>query len=251
MELLADFLPQELSLPVMLALLLASFAGSFITIAFGIGGGVMLLAVMASLMPPMVLIPVHGVVQLGSNAGRAALMIRHLHLPALLWFGIGALVGVALGSALVVNIPGALVQIGIGAFVIWSVISHPPAWMKRWPVVTGGLTTFLTMFFGSTGPLVATYTRSLGLARHGYVATQASLMVLQHALKSLAFGVLGFAFADWALFCAAMILAGFLGTLGGRLVLNRMSDARFQWALNALLVLIAARLIWSGVRALV
>ncbi|WP_323037753.1 sulfite exporter TauE/SafE family protein [Pararhodobacter sp.] len=250
MDFLTLIAPTELGGALTVALLAASFAGSFITIAFGIGGGVMLLAIMASLMPPAALIPVHGVVQLGSNTGRASAMFRHIHWPALGWFGVGALAGVALGSALVVNIPAALVQIGVGVFVIWSVISRPPAWMKRWPVITGALTSFLTMFFGATGPFVATYTRALNLGRHGYAATQASLMVMQHSLKSLAFGFLGFAFAHWVWFCTAMILAGLAGTFTGRLVLDRMTDARFQKFLNAILILIALRLIWSGFHAL-
>jgi len=40
----------------------ASFATSFLTAAFGIGGGAVLLAILASLMPSAALIPVHGVV---------------------------------------------------------------------------------------------------------------------------------------------------------------------------------------------
>lgn len=242
--------PPDLGLTATLALLAFSFAGSFITIAFGIGGGVMLLAIMASLMPPIALIAVHGVVQLGSNTGRAATMLRHIQWSALGWFGVGSLLGVAVGSALVVNLSGALVQIGVGLFVLYSVWARPPAWMKRWPVVTGALTTFLTMFFGATGPFVATYTRALGLGRHGYVGTHAALLVMQHALKTLAFGFLGFAFAPWAGFCAAMILAGFAGTLAGRLVLERLTDRRFQQILNLFLALIALRLIWSGFNAL-
>jgi uncharacterized protein len=47
---------------VALFLLVASFGASFITVAFGIGGGAALLALMASLVPPAALIPVHGVV---------------------------------------------------------------------------------------------------------------------------------------------------------------------------------------------
>ncbi|MCB1407585.1 MAG: sulfite exporter TauE/SafE family protein [Rhodobacteraceae bacterium] len=245
-----DLLAPGLDTGIVIGLLIASFTGSFITIAFGIGGGILLLAIMASLLPPVALIPVHGVVQLGSNTGRAALMIRHIHWSALTGFGLGSLLGVALGAALVVNIPGALVQVAVGGFVIWSVAMKPPAWMKRWPMVTGALTTFLTMFFGATGPFVATFTRALGLSRHGYAGTHAALMVLQHTLKSLAFGFLGFAFADWIGLCAAMILAGLAGTVCGRLVLNRLSDKRFQQILNVFLVLIALRLIWSGLRAL-
>lgn len=250
MDLLATFVPADLGPLLTLTLLAASFAGSFITIAFGIGGGVTLLAIMASLMPPAALIPVHGIVQLGSNAGRAGVMFRHIHWPALGWFGVGSLIGVAMGSALVVNLPPAWVQISIGAFVIWSVWSKPPAWMKRWPALTGALTTFLTMFFGATGPFVATYTRALGLSRHSYTGTHAALMVLQHSLKALAFGLLGFMFSDWAGFCVAMILAGLAGTYAGRSVLDRLSDKRFQQLLNIFLVLISVRLIWAGFRAL-
>ena len=51
-----------------------SFFTSAMTAAAGIGGGVVLLAIMATVYPPAVLIPVHGMVQLGSNGGRALLM---------------------------------------------------------------------------------------------------------------------------------------------------------------------------------
>ena len=55
-------------------LIAASLVTSFITAAFGIGGGVVLLAFLALVLPPVALIPVHGVVQLGSNGGRVAIM---------------------------------------------------------------------------------------------------------------------------------------------------------------------------------
>ena len=48
----------------------------------------------------------------------------------------------------------------------------------------------------------------------------------------------------------AMIVAGFLGTLAGRQVLVRMSDRGFKRALDIVLLLISARLIWQGTRAL-
>ena len=192
----------------------------------------------------------HGVVQFGSNAGRSVVMLRHAFWPALIWFGVGSVIGVALGAAVVINIPPALVQVGVGLFIIWSVLSKPPAWLNRWPALTGGISSFLTMFFGATGVFVATYTKSLSLGRHAHVATHASLMTVQHALKSPAFGLLGFAFSHWAGFCLAMIPAGLAGTWAGRLVLDRITDHRFRQALDAILLLIAARLVWAGYWAL-
>jgi len=47
-----------------------------------------------------------------------------------------------------------------------------------------------------------------------------------------------------------MIGVGLLGTYTGRLVLNRLTDARFGVVLKILLVLISLRLIWQGVSTL-
>ena len=48
-------------------LIVASFFTSLITASLGIGGGVLLLAILASTLPITALIPVHGLVQLGST----------------------------------------------------------------------------------------------------------------------------------------------------------------------------------------
>ncbi|MEM8689778.1 MAG: sulfite exporter TauE/SafE family protein, partial [Pseudomonadota bacterium] len=55
--------------PVWAALLIAvSAVTSFVTASLGLGGGVILLAVMALIVPGPAIIPVHGAVQIGSNA---------------------------------------------------------------------------------------------------------------------------------------------------------------------------------------
>ena len=240
-------LPPGLSALSFWALMVTSFVASLITVALGIGGGGLLLAVMASLVPPAALIPVHGVVQLGSNGGRAAMLLRHVDWRAVVpGFLIGSLIGAAAGGVVVVDLPPNVVQIGVGLFVIYSVVATPPKWLSRWPWLTGGLSSFLTMFFGATGMFVANYTKSLRLPRHDHVATHAALMTVQHGLKVVVFGLLGFAFGAWGMVIAALILSGLLGTLMGRAVLNRISDHNFKLALDAILVLISLRLIWQG-----
>lgn len=247
----ALIIPPDLGTSVTLVLFGASFVASFIATTFGIGGGALLLAVMAALMPPAVLIPVHGIVQLGSNASRAAAMILHfVNWRDLGAFTAGSVVGVAIGGMIVINISPAWVQLGVAVFIVWSIFVRPPAWLRHWPVLTGGFSSFLTMFFGASGLFVASYTKSLALDRHKHVATHASLMTVQHLLKTLAFGFLGFSFGPWLGFTIAMIAAGLAGTLAGRLALNRLTDARFKTALDVLLLLIAARLFWAGLQAL-
>ncbi len=242
-----SFLPPEIGPVLFMGLIGASFVSSFITAAFGIGGGVLLLAVLASLMPPAALIPVHGLVQLGSNASRTALLLRYVFRPALPAFVAGSLIGCALGGLIVVDLPRQVVQAGVGVFIIWTVLAKPPAWLRRWPLLTGGISSFLTMFFGATGVFVAGYTKSLELERHGHVATHAALMTVQHMLKVVVFGILGFAFGPWLAVIAGMILSGFVGTWAGRFLLNRLSDLNFRRALDIILVLISLRLIWAAV----
>lgn len=250
MDLIAAYLPPDVSLTVALVLMAMSFASSFITISFGIGGGGLMLAVMASLLPPAALVPVHGVVQFGSNAGRTSMMARYIRWSAVWWFAAGIILGIAIGASIVIAIPPSVVLIGVGLFLIWTVLAKPPAWMRDWPLVTGTITSILSMFFGASGPFVNTYVKSLDMDRHAHVATTASLLTLQHLLKSVAFGVLGFAYAAWAPFIAALILCGLAGTWTGKRVLNRLTDARFKQALNIILFLLALRLIWSGIERL-
>lgn len=242
-------LPPEIAQAAAYALLMVSFAGSFITAAFGIGGGIAFLAACAVLLPPAAIIPIHGIVQLGSNSVRAVMFLRHVMRPALPAFVIGSLIGVAIGGSVVVSLPGWVVQTVVGVFILWVVFAHPPKWLAQYPLVTGLISSFLTMFFGATGPFVAGYLKALKLDRHVHTATNAALMTVQHGLKVAVFGVLGFAYADWAIFIAGLILAGAFGTWVGKLVLGRMSDHGFHRILNVVLVLIALRLIWSGLNA--
>ena len=65
--------------PLMFAgLTLASFATAFIGVFTGTAGGLILLAMMAVVMPPSVVIPVHTVVQLGSGVTRTMIMWRYV-----------------------------------------------------------------------------------------------------------------------------------------------------------------------------
>ena len=245
-----SLLPEGLSVIAFWAIMVASFAGSFITVAFGIGGGGLLLAILASLVPPAALIPIHGVVQTGSNAGRMLMLWREIFWPALPWFALGTVIGVTVGGAVAVELPPQFVQIGVGAFVIYTVMARAPRWFSRWPLFTGIISSFLTMFFGATGLFVASFTKSHTLPRHAHVATHATLMTVQHGLKVVVFGLLGFAYGEWIWVIGMMIAVGLIGTYAGRLVLNRLTDARFGVVLNIFFVLISLRLIWQGVSTL-
>jgi len=245
-----DALHAGLGWPIAATLLTVSFVSSFITAAFGIGGGAVMLTVLATLLPGAAIVPVHGLVQLGSNAGRAAILVKYMRLDLLGAFTAGALIGTLIGGSIVVQLHPGWIQIGVGLFVLWSVLANPPAFLRRSGLITGAFSSFLTMFFGGTGPFVATYVRSQQFDRHAHVATHAMLMTVQHLLKTVAFGLLGFAFSQWAGLITLLIVFGVFGTLTGRMVLARLDDKRFVFVLNAVLALLALRLIYAGASVL-
>ncbi len=238
--------PPGMDMLALSVLVATSFATSLITVAFGLGGGIVMIAVLATLLPPAALIPVHGVVQLGSNVFRSLLLLKHTLWPVVLPFLIGSLIGAAAGGAVVVDLPGEMVQIGVGLFIIWSITSKPPAIMKKAAGLTGAISTFLTMFFGATGPFVASYLKTLELNRHTQSATHAILMTIQHLLKTVTFGFLGFAFEPYIGLILAIITAGFLGTLVGKQVLARINEELFRKILSGILLFLALRLLWTG-----
>lgn len=245
---LSGLVPSELPLWAAGLLVVLSAGTSFISAAFGLGGGVVLLAVMATLLPPAVLIPVHGVVQIGSNAGRTAMMARHIRFDILLPFVLGSVIGAGVGGLVAVRLPGWLFNVGLGAFLLWAAWGKgPPAIGRKTLALGGAVSSTLTMFFGATGPFVAAIVKTLNLDRMQHVGTFSACMTMQHLLKVIAFGLLGFAYAGWLPLTLVMIGTGLLGTMIGRRVLHHLGDARFGLALNTVLTLLALRLIWRGV----
>ncbi len=71
-------------------------------------------------------------------------------------------------------------------------------------------------------------------------------MTMQHSLKILVFGLLGFSFGPWIPFLVAMIGAGFLGTLLGSRLLHWGPEALFRKSLKVILTVLAANLLLSA-----
>lgn len=229
-------------------------AMSFFTAAFGVvaglGGGVLLLGVMATVFPPAALIPIHGAVLLGTNGGRVAVLWSHLQKHLLPLFAAGAVVGAVAGGQIVVALPTAVLQIVLGLFIVyvsWAPRITVRAYSHRKFFLMGLVGTLAGMFVGSSGPLIAPYVVAACSDRRQYVATHSVFMSLIHGLKVIVFGTLGFSLVAYLPLIAAMIATAFLGTLVGRSILNRLPEAVFRRVFQAVLTLLALRLLYTGI----
>lgn len=241
------FVPPEISLTASLSLVLVSAATSFLTAAAGIGGGIVLISIMAVLVPATVIIPIHGAVQIGSNLGRTAIMLPHVERSILLPFLFGTILGATLGGLTAVQLPPGILKIGLAFFILWTVWGRSiGASGKLATIGTGMVSSFLTMFFGATGTFVSAMVKTLKLGRMEHVATHSACMVAQHVVKVVVFGLLGFSFAPYLGLICAMVASGFIGTLLGKRFLLKTSDNKFHQVLSLLLSLLAVRLMYEG-----
>lgn len=243
-------MPPEMTPGVAWMIVGLSFFTSLLTAVFSIGGGYIMLAVLAQFLAPAALIPIHGAVQLGSTAGRAGALIRHLDWSSTLPFMVGAVIGIAAGGLVFIQIPPWIIQLGIGVLLIWTVFGKLPVIDGKKVFATGIVASFLSMFFGSTANFVAAIVKAMNLTPMGHVGTHAMLMAIQHVLKLATFGALGFSFAPYMPFLAWTILSGLAGTLVGKMVLARAGTVYFKPVLNVILLCLAARLLWIGAQGL-
>jgi uncharacterized membrane protein YfcA len=222
--------------------------GAFGVVA-GLGGGVLLLAVMATIFPPSVLIPMHGAVLFGSNLGRMVMMRRMVVRQLLPAFIVGALLGAVVGGNIVVELPTGIMQAVLGVFILYVCWARPPAAIayspaKFFALGTGG--TLLGFFVGSSGSLLAPFVAAVCPDRQQFVATHSFLMTFVHGLKILVFGMLGFAVMVYLPLIIPMIVTSIAGSWVGRIALSRMPERLFRRVFQIVLSLLAVRLLYSG-----
>ncbi len=249
------FLPDTLGALPALLLIIASFFTSALTAAFGVGGGVAMLALLGLFIPVAALIPVHGAVQLGSNTGRAWRQRAHIRFSIAAPFILGSLIGAAVGAYFVVQLPDALLKLVLGMFVIsvtWTKIPGAARLGYAGLAFGSAVLALATMFVGATGPLLsAFFAQIIPDDRKALVATHAAGMTVQHALKVIVFAVAGFAFWRWLPFIALMIASGYLGTLYGSRLLEKMPEETFRRWFRIGLTLLALDLIRRGLMGMV
>lgn len=245
-------LPETIGVLDVMIMAVTSFFTSMLTAALGIGGGMVLLAVMAQLMPAAAIVPVHGAVQWGSNAGRAFIMRPHIDWKLVLYFIAGALVGAFVGGQIVISLPVAAIQFILGAFILYStwgpkIFASKKKADEKSLLWCGVFSTLLTMFVGATGPFVSVVIKRMELGKFRQVANMSICLVVQHSMKVVVFALLGFSFAPYIGFILLLVAFGFVGTLVGRQLLERLSEELFMKILSGILTVLAIRLLFISV----
>ncbi len=251
MDFLSTFTPDDVAPIIGYIIIGASFFTALLTAAFGLGGGLALLATMSALLPAPAVIPIHGAGQMSANFSRFVFLRRHVDWKIIAWFSGGAILGALIGGQIAISLPERGLRLAIALFILFTLWGPKIKGFAPGPTSfagTGVVGTILTMFFGATGPVVATMLSQTPLDRMQLVGTHAAAMVSQHGLKCIAFAALGFAYVDWAGLIIAMIAASTAGSYVGGKLLLKMPEVHFKRGFKIILSVFAVLLLIGALR---
>ncbi len=230
------------------------FVTAVLSGVLGMAGGITLLAVLLLYLPPLVAIPLHGVIQLVSNGSRVVAQRRHARFDWIGWYVLPLLPAGLLGLSVAKALPETVLEGAIGGVVLLA------TWLPRSRgdgaanalrprlrfFALGSCSGFLNMVVGATGVLIDPFFLGLGLSRQALVGTKAACQALGHLAKVGLFGATGFAFAEYAPLLALGSACAALGTWLGSRLLDRLSEASFLWLYRTVLTGLALRLVWRS-----
>lgn len=228
-------------------LILIACGTSAITAVTGIGGGMVLIAIMPGFLPAAAIVPVHAVVQLFSNSSRALFGWRHLRWEFVLAFIAGSIVGGGLAATLARGINLDYTPLFIAAYILFTVWGPPLKFKKPPPgefVLIGAIQTGLSMLVGATGPMSQAALIARDLKRDALVVSGALMTTFTHLIKVVLFALLGFSFASYWQLMLGMSIAVVVGALLGTRLRYRVPEALFRRILKWALTLLALRMIY-------
>jgi len=225
---------------------LVAFFTSTIAGIVGLGGGMMLIAVLPSFLPLNALIPVHGLTQMSSNFSRAVFGYKDVQYETIPKFLLGSLVGVCLFASIISLISLEYVPLFIGLYILLSLWSQKfNDKIKKYEnyYLVGFLQSGLSVVVGATGPLTMTLLYKDYGDKNKVVATGAALMSISHILKIFVFMYFGFVFFDYLGIIIAMIIGAVAGSFAGTKLRDKIDGKKFALVLKILLTAMALKLI--------
>ena len=236
------------SLPILTLLAAAALITSIISAIIGMGGGILLLAVMFCFLPHGQAIPVHAVVQLASNSTRIAAYFGSADRRAVGRFVCGVLPGSVLGAIVLWRFGRAgasepYLKMIVGLYVLVATFApqsdRSGAAPGRWwdfPLL-GFVAGSLALTVGAVGPLIAPLFARRGFVKERLIATKAACQMVTHLIKLPAFVWLGtFALGELQSLALPMVIMVIPGTLLGRRLLRHVSPPAFQMMYRVALV---------------
>lgn len=234
-----------------MVLIVSVFATSVLSGVLGMAGGMILMAILVSMMSVSGAMIIHGVVQATANGSRAWFLRTHIRWRILPPYLLGAALPLAGFMALTLVPDTGLVLVLVGLF----------PWLARFvprlkgldverpatAVACGATVTAAQLLAGASGPLLDVFYLNSSLDRYQIIASKAFTQTIGHLLKLAYYGTfIGAAETlPWWMFVGAMATA-VAGTRLGTRLLDLLQDDTFRRVSGWVILAIAAFCVAKG-----
>ena len=240
-------------------LIVAAFITSSISAVLGMGGGIILLGIMAILIPEgYVVVALHGIIQIVSNITRSYVFRKHIKGNIIRQYFPGAILGLCFSALIIIiliesfdvqsakDIKVDILKPLIGIFIIWFLFGMRPKIKDKQPhfFVVGVVSGLTTVFIGATGPLIAPFFLKGKLTKENIIVNKAICQTISHVGKIPLF-IIFFKFNYFTELAVLIPLmaAVFIGTNFGKQILQFIPEVVFRILFKGTLTLIAIKLI--------
>lgn len=240
-------------------LILSAFLTSSISAVLGMGGGIILLGIMALIIPEgYKVIALHGMVQLFSNTTRAYIFKKHIKKTLVTQFFIGALIGVLISVCIILilityfdvnnasQIKIEFLKPMIGIFIVWNLFLKNSKKEKNINtfIPVGLIAGVSSIFIGAVGPLIAPFFLSKNLNKENIIANKAASQMITHFTKiPLFIYFFNMSYSTEFKTILPLIFAVYIGTNFGKKILTFIPELLFKKIFKITLLIIAMRLI--------
>ena len=249
----------SLELTQLIILIFSAFITSAISAVLGMGGGIILLGIMAIIIPEgYMVIALHGMIQLFSNTTRTYIFRKHIKKNVMKDFGIGALIGASISGLIIFllillyNVESAnqikvdFLKPIIGIFIIWYLFLKGPKKSKELTsfIKVGGISGISSIFVGATGPLIAPFFLNSNFKKENIIANKAAGQMITHLTKiPLFIYFFNVTYIREYSILLPLIFSVYIGTNLGKKLLSFIPEKTFKMLFKICLTVIAVRLI--------
>lgn len=230
----------------LITLSLISIFTSFVAGIVGVGGGLMLIAILPSFLPLQALIPIHGFTQMFSNISRAYFGYKDIQFKVVPKFLIGSILGVSFITLILDFISLEYIPLCIGMYILLSL------WSKKFNdkikkyenyYLIGFLQSGLSVVVGATGPLTMTLLLKEYDDKNKVVATAALLMSITHCMKVFVFVYFGFMFFEYIDVISVMVIGVIVGSYISTKLRDKIDGKKLLFIIKILLSFLSLKLI--------
>lgn len=209
----------------------------------GFGSSIMLMPVLVIVFGPLQAVPIMAIAALLANLARIVAWWHEIDWRVCAAYAVTGVPAAALGARTLFVLPPRAIEIAIGVFFIAMIFVR--RWMaahelkfRSWHLaVFGAVIGYVTGIVVSTGPITAPIFLAAGLARGGFIGTEAAASLAVYLSKATTFRVLGMLPVDVAVMGLVTGASLMIGAFLAKRFVLKMEPGQFRLLMDGLMLL--------------